>query len=164
MLNWEHVSAFIDSETEWVNFPFELQFLEFGDRIYASHVGSFAWAAFVHGLPEVGNPAGEQDFRQGWHYTRNATCELAVRRAVESRAYARPHERPAWITVDSLPSILYGVAINSRFVEEVILSRDYPRPRTCVDAVMTTLHAWDTTPRPWIPTVLTLEKVPCVIV
>lgn len=163
MLDWDGVSRFLD-DTEWSHkLPFELQYLEFDDRVYASRVGYLAWQAFVHGLPESGSPVSGDAVRQGWHYTRDSTRQWAVLTATGSSRYEGPYVHPAWITPDPTPSILYGVAIDWRVIEDAILSRAYSRPATCHDAVVTILQAWEATNRAWTPTVLTIGGISCVI-
>lgn len=133
-----------------------------GERTYVSYIGEWVWKTFVCGLPEARSSVSEGTVRTGWHFCQNETQEWAVlTRAAGSRDQDSASPIP-WVEL-SPPQMLCGIAIDWRFIEDVILNRQYPRPATCVDAIRTILQVWDTTSRRFEPTILTINGVPGVL-
>lgn len=162
LLDWEKITALLSDPDEGpFSHPFELQLMECGERIYTSYIGTWVWKALVYGLPEPQSSASEASVRNGWHFCQNETQEWAVLTPAAALAVAPSSPMP-WVELTP-PPVVYGIAIDWRLIEEVILNRQYPRPETCVDAIRTILQVWDVTSRDFSPTLLTINGVPGVL-
>jgi hypothetical protein len=164
VFDWNTVTAVLDEKTWLPLFPFELQFLGYSEGMYDSRVGRIVWEAFVRSLPSQEALPTDETVRDGWHFTKERDDKWAILTSVDRHADGGPDHPNPEIPVDSLPPHLYGIAMNPRFIEDVILDRRYPRPATCYDAVRIILRAWEESSHGWMPTLWTIHGVPCVII
>lgn len=163
VLDWNKVACILD-EKKWLTaFSFELQFLGYSDGVYDSRMGRIVWEVFVRSLPDPGSLPVDETIRDGWHFTRDTSNRWAVLTSVDAHANGRLDRPVPMLPMDPLPPTLCGIAMNPRFIEDVILDRRYPRPATCYDAVTIILRAWEDSSCDWTPTLRTIDGVRCVI-
>ncbi len=163
MLDWNQIIEYLDHDV-WSQHLLALTWLEPAEDTFHSPLEDLIWEAFIHGLPHADAHEAHDVLCNGWRLTRHPTDAWVILTIATPDYYDGPYQRPPWVAVDPVPSRLYAVGIAREFIEDMILTRAYPPSTTCREATLTILEAWDAAPRFWIPTIQSIQNVPCVLI